>query len=79
MLDMKTLEDEWYVAGRLKVYRFRDLRVLCIIIYCMSALSLHIECTDPMLPQVFVLMNFYILMRYVLCSTCINGVGHHWE
>ena len=45
----------------------------------MSALYLHIESTDSMLPQVFVLMNFYILMRYVLCSKSINGVGHHWE
>jgi len=36
---MKTLEDEWYVL--------RDF--FCIVIYCVSVLSLHIESTDSMI------------------------------
>jgi len=40
---MKTLEDEWYaVIEAYKLTCFEILRdFFCIVIYCMSALSLH--------------------------------------
>jgi len=44
LFGMKTLEDEWYIV--IQVYKFK--RDFCIIVYCVSALSLHIESTDTM-------------------------------
>ena len=44
---MKALEDEWYIA--VKAYSLPFLRVweiMCIIIYCVSALSLCIKSTE---------------------------------
>ena len=44
---MKTLEDEWYVV--VKAYMFTIFERFFIIIYCVSALSLHIESADSMI------------------------------
>ena len=47
---MKTLEDEWY--GVITAYKLAVLEIekfACISIYCVSALSLHIESTDSMI------------------------------
>jgi len=63
MLVMKTIEDEWYIAVRLKVYHI-EFFVLSYIA-CLRYTYIATESADSMLPQVFVLMNFYILMKYV--------------
>ena len=53
MLDMKTLEDRWYVT--MKTYKFaifeilRDFLIWHIYIYCMYIIFLHIESTDSMI------------------------------
>ena len=48
---MKTLEDEWYIV--IKAYNFTIYEILrnlfCVLIYCMSTLSLHMESTDSMI------------------------------
>ena len=47
---MKTLEDEWQgVITAYKLALLEILRIFRISIYCMSALSLHIESTDSMM------------------------------
>ena len=47
---MKTLEGEWHVV--IKACKFTVFEILgdfCVIIYCMSTLSLHIESTNSMI------------------------------
>jgi len=39
LLVMKRLEDERYIV--IKAYKFTILEIFCIIMYCMSAESLH--------------------------------------
>ena len=49
---MKTLEDGWYIvinAYKFTVQVWRDFLYYHIHLYCMSALSLHIESTDSMI------------------------------
>jgi len=54
LLVKKTLEDEQYVF--IKAYKLTVFEILinffCIAIYCVSALSLHIESTDSMITKV---------------------------
>jgi len=49
----KTLKDEWYVV--INAYKFTVFEILRdflgIVIYCVSALSLHIESTDSIIPM----------------------------
>ena len=47
LLVMKALEDEWYVVK--KACKFPAFEIFCIVIYCVSALSLHIKTTDSMI------------------------------
>ena len=54
---MKTLKDEWYVA--IKAYKFTVFEILrdfCIIIYCMSVLSLHIQSTNSIILYMYIQM-----------------------
>ena len=52
---MKTLEDEW--SGVITAYKLAVLEILrnfvCISIYCVSALSLHIESIDSMMTHIY--------------------------
>ena len=56
---MKTFEDEWYID--IKANKFTTLEILReifgIVIYCVSALSLHIESTDSMIAQTRIQYN----------------------
>ena len=48
LLDMKTLEDDWYVVIRAYKCTVSE-RFFCISIYCVSVVSLHTESTDSMI------------------------------
>ena len=54
----ETLENEWYVViMAYKLTIFEILRLLCIITYCVSALTLHIESTDSILNKLKYIKN----------------------
>ena len=52
---MKQHKDEWYIV--IKAYKFTGFEIFCIIIYCMSALSINIESTDCTICHFSVLLN----------------------
>jgi len=52
---MKTLKEEWYTV--IKAYKLTIFEILRDFIYCMSALSLHIESIGSMIVRLLSLCD----------------------
>ena len=66
LLVMKILEDEWYIVSYKGSWAYRLLRFarfFCIVIYCMSTLSLPMESTDSM---ILLLVRICLWPRYII-------------
>ena len=55
LLVMKTLKEEWYAA--IKAYKLTIFEILRDFIYCVSALSLHIESIDSVIVRLLSLCD----------------------